>query len=71
MATTLLSLLQVLHLRSKQKGEREEPASTLVDAKATLEVPGSFLVSPCPELVTLAANEAEKWSSKLDTWLTY
>ena len=29
------------------------------------------LMSPWPELVKLAANEAEKWSSKLDTLLTY
>ena len=44
MATTLLPLLQVLYLRSKQKGESKEPASTLVDAKATLEVPAGFLL---------------------------
>ena len=44
MATTLLPLPQALYLRSKEKGEREEPASSLVDAKATLEVPAGFLL---------------------------
>lgn len=37
MVTRLLPLLQALQLRSNQKGERAEPASAQVEAKAFLE----------------------------------